>query len=148
MKKNNVLIALLMLITLTSCNEHQNFIYSPNKKQCITIITNVDTRYIINGKHTSIPTKNYIKYSLDSIDIEVGDEIIGHWKNNNYEWEIVTDKAIILENKLDPKKFKFSKNFPKDNRGITTIIEYSNKNSFDIGFDHGKIINYKGVIVE
>lgn len=137
-----------MLITLTSCNKHQNFIYSPNKKQCITIITDVDTRYIINGKHTSIPTTDYIKYSLDSIDVEVGDEIVGHWKNNNYEWEIATDRAIILENKLDPKKFKFNKNFPTDNRGIPTIIEYTDKNSFDIGFDHGKIINYKGAIVE
>lgn len=148
MKKINVLIALLLLITLISCNEHQNFIYSPDKKQCITVITNVDTRYIIDGKHTSIPTKDYIKYSLDSIDVEVGDEIVGHWKNNNYEWKIATNNAIILENKLDPKKFKFNKNFPTDNKGIPTIIEYTDKNSFDIGFDHGKIINYKGAIVE
>jgi hypothetical protein len=123
------------------------YVYSPNKKQCITIITNIDTRYIINGKHKSLPKKNYIKYSLDSIDVEVADEIVGHWKNNKYEWEIATDKAIILENKLDSKRFKFNTNFPTDDNGMPTIIDFTDKNSYDIGFDNGKIINFKGVII-
>lgn len=148
MKKINILSVIILFILFTSCNKHTNYIYSPDKKQCLTIITNVDTRYIINGKHSSIPTKDYIKYSLDSIDTEVGDEIVGHWKNDKYEWEIATDRAIILENKLDTLKFKFVKNFPVDERGIPTIIQYTDNNSFDIGFEHGKIINYKGAIIE
>ena len=148
MKRVKIILSVFILIFLLSCSsKNRIYVYSPNKKQCITIITNIDTRYIIDGKHRLVPKKNYIKYSLDSIDVEVADEIVGHWKNSNYEWEIVTDNAIILENKLDPKKFKFNKNFPTDDKGIPTIMEYTDKNSFDIGFDHGKIINYKGAIV-
>lgn len=142
-------ISIIIFTTLSFCSsKNRVYVYSPDKKQCITIITNVNERYVINGKHRTIPSKNYIKYSFDSIDVEVGDEIVGHWKNSNYVWELATDNAIIIDNKLDTTKFKFNKNFPKDDKGIPTLMNYTDENSFDIGFDHGKIIHYKGAIIE
>lgn len=149
MKRVKIILSVFILIFLFSCSSKKRiYVYSPNKKQCITIITHYNYRYIIEGKHYNVPDTNYIKYSLDSIDVEVADEIVGHWKNSKYEWEIATDNAIILENKLDPKKFKFNNKFPTDHRGIPTIMEYTDKNSFDIGFERGKIIHYKGAIVK
>ena len=56
-------------------------------------------------------------------------------------------RRTILENKLDSKRFKFNTNFPTDDNGMPTIIDFTDKNSFDIGFDNGKIINFKGVII-
>ncbi len=146
MKKNSIIITLLF--ALVGCNKTHYYVYSPDRKQCITIITDVDTRYIINGKYNSIPKTNFLQYSLDSIDVETGDEIVGHWKNGNYQWEIATDKAIILEDKLDKKEFIFKRNLPVDSIGIPTLKDFTDKNSFEIGFDHGKIIYKRGAIIE
>lgn len=145
----NIFYVIILLISLTNCHKNRYYVYSPDKKQCITIITEMNKRYIINGKHYfSIPEKDYVLYSLDSINKEIGDEIVGHWNKSNIEWEIATDNAIIIENKLNKNKFEFTKNFPKDQNGNPTIIDYTDGNSFDIGFEYGKIINCRGAIVE
>ncbi len=142
-------LSIFIFIILCCCSSKSTVhVFSPNKKQCITIITKNHVRYIIDGEHKTIPSKDFVKYSLDSIDLEVADQIVGHWKNSDYEWKVVTDNAIIIENKLDSTKFKFIDNFPIDKDGIPTLINYTDKNSFSIDFDNGTIISYRGLLVE
>jgi hypothetical protein len=148
MKREIVFYILIVSIVLTGCDKKTNYVYSPDRKQCITIITEENYRYIINGKHSSIPEVNYVKYSLDSVDVEYGDEIVGCWKNDGYEWKIATDNAIILENKLDTLRFKFHEKFPVDNDDSPTIVDYSYKGCFDLGFSYKTIRHSKGAIVE
>jgi hypothetical protein len=127
--KNNLssfLIIGILMFLINSCNIHnrKNFlIYSPDKKQCVIIITSGETRYIINGKHNSIPKSNYVKIDKSQID-PIGDEIGVCWKNENYDWQIVNHQSKILENKLDTTKFKFNTSWEKDERGIFNSKKY------------------------
>ena len=123
------------MFLLNSCNikNRINFrLYSADKKQCVTVITKGEIRYIINGNHNSIPESNYVKIDKSGID-PIGDEIGICWKNENYEWEIVNHQSIILQNKLDTLKFKFNTSWEKDDRGIPNAKKYTGINCGRIG---------------
>ncbi|MEH6406836.1 MAG: hypothetical protein V7767_06130 [Leeuwenhoekiella sp.] len=107
-------------------------IYSADKKQCVTIITHRETRYIINGEHNSIPKSNYIKIDKSGID-PIGDEIGVCWKNENYDWEIVNHQSKVLENKLDTLKYKFNTSWEIDKFGIPRTTKYIQPNCGTVG---------------
>ncbi|MBC8757242.1 hypothetical protein H2O64_21410 [Kordia sp. YSTF-M3] len=114
----------LFLVAFGDYTNRTHFkIYSSDKSQCVTIITKGYFRYIIDGKHSIVPTSNYIKLDVRNID-SLGDEIGVCWHNGNYEWEIVNDRAIIIENKLDTTRFKFNTSWEKDERGIPNPKKY------------------------
>lgn len=139
---------LLLTITLFSCNKEKFYIYSDNKSYCITVITdkNSKTRYIIQGRHNTVPDSNYVKISTNNIDT-IGDEIVGCWNYKDYEWVLLNDNAIIIENKLDTLRYKFSPVFPiiEEVPSLAEFIE--NENCFDIGLDYGTPSRTRGNIV-
>jgi len=137
--KNNLLSILLIGLTIfliNSCNPlniNTDFrIYSADKKQCVTIFTKGKTRYIINGKHSSIPKTNFVKIDISQIDSNK-DEIGICWKNKNYEWEIVNHSSKIIENKLDTLKFKFNTNLENNKEGIPNSKKYHKPNCGAVG---------------
>jgi hypothetical protein len=139
MKQKKLLLVLFILGSFISCNKNENYVYSPDKKQCITIITENKIRYIIDGKHCKVPNNNYIKLDISN-RFSFADNIIGCWKNKEYQWQIINDEATILENKLDAKKFFFSEKLPQDEMGIPSdTIFRKEKNFFYLGFDYGKL---------
>lgn len=136
--KNNILSISFIGLTLfliNSCNipNRTDFrIYSADKKQCVTIITKGEIRYIINGKHSLIPKTNFVKIDISQID-PMGDEIGVCWKNKNYEWEIVNHSSKVIENKLDTLKFKFNTSWENDDGGIPNSNKYHKANCGAIG---------------
>ena len=148
MKTNIVLFILVCLALFTSCTKHHDYIYSPDKKQCITIISDNNIRYIINGKHSSVPDTNYVKFDI-SKRLSFADNIVGCWKNKKYYWQIINDESTIIENRLDTVKYKFIEKLPKDSEGIpSSTVFRDEKGFFYLGFDYGKIYDVYGAIVE
>lgn len=74
-------------------------------------------RFIIDGKHEKVPELGYILLNAEKIP-SLGDAIYICWENEQYEWDVVVDKSIIIESKLDTTRFNFSNFLPKDDRGI------------------------------
>tara|TARA_R110002096_G_scaffold400465_1_gene597081 strand:- start:1205 stop:1609 length:405 start_codon:yes stop_codon:yes gene_type:complete len=92
---------------------------SLDKTQQLTVIDRGDFRYLIDGHHSSVPKSNFIKLSVEKID-PVSDCIHICWKNERYDWEVVIDKSVEVESKLDTGRFKFNTSLPVDDRGIPT----------------------------
>ncbi len=80
--------------------------------------------------------------------MEVGDEIVGRWKEEGFDWYVMNDNAVLIENTLDTTKYKFRTKFPVTSDGIPTLKGYTDNNSFDLGFRSGKIVHSRGAIVE
>lgn len=123
----------ITLILLGCKNNEVFYVYSKDKSQCISIITEKHSkiRYIINGKHSTLPDKNYIKIDVSDID-PLGDGIWGCWENNG--WNLAIEGAVIIESKLDTRKFKFSDKLPRDKWGVPRETNYRGDNCFVFSF--------------
>lgn len=139
-----ILISLLLVSCTNGCSISLYHIYSLDKKKCITIITEGDIRYIINGCVEDVPDTNYVKINLKNIDREVGDEIVGLWKVNSKGWIVMNDDAVILANKLDSSNYIFKDKFPVDKNGIPNLDKFRGQNSFDLGYFYRKIQTTRG----
>lgn len=142
-KKNILIHIMLCLFSCQNIRKNKIKIYSPNRSQCITVITESDYRYIIAGDHNIVPENNYVKLDAKQIGL-VGDIFYGCWDKDGYKWEFYNYSAIILENQLDKSKYKFGNDFPKD--------EFSNDNvaCFDFSFESMEVRDKykKNVIIE
>lgn len=142
---------IILVILLNSCSSIDKVrIYSIDKSQCVSIITDKknNSRYIINGNHTSIPKTDFVKLDISNID-PIGDEIGICWRNDKYDWEIVNHMAKILENRLDTIKYKFNSWWETDKDGIPNSLKYhtsDNCGTFD--FESMKIYRNRGLIIE
>lgn len=136
-----------MLAVISSCtNRNCIYVYSPNKKQCITIITMSDCRYIINGKHSSVPDTNYVKVNLSKAD-KIGDGIAGCWENNQYKWLVINYQTTILENNLDTLKYKFKTNYPVDKKGVPGMEKFIDKGCYNFDFEVFSVVPENGAII-
>ncbi|MGF1638726.1 MAG: hypothetical protein ACFCUU_16750 [Cyclobacteriaceae bacterium] len=70
------------------------------------------------------------------------------WENEQYEWEVIVDKAIIVDSQLDASKFKFSNEIPTDERGIPSEIKFRQNGCAVYSFYLMKLSPDKGAIVE
>lgn len=135
-------------IIFSSCSSTEILhLYSPNRNQCITIITKSDERYIIDGKHYAVPDSNFVKISLAEMD-RIGDGIAGCWEDEHFKWIILNDKTRILENKLDTKRYRFFTNFSKDETGIPTFKDFISDSCYNFDFETFSAIPKDGVIIE
>lgn len=122
------LIFAVLFFSLINCTKKQRiFLYSEDLTQCITVIDENEIRYIIDGKHTGMPISNFIKLNIKNVD-SLGDGIHVCWKSNSYDWEVVVDKSIVLESKLDTAKFNFKNNLQVDDIGVPTEIYFRQVN--------------------
>ncbi|RZK16168.1 MAG: hypothetical protein EOO43_14815 [Flavobacterium sp.] len=120
-------------------------ISSPDGQQKITIITNDTLRYIIDGYTDVVPKENYIKLDISAVPVE-GDEVVGCWATNNYQWYLCYDESKIIEDRLDKTKFKFEAHFPiKD--GIPTIKSFFRPDCFTFSFDYGELAMKRGDVI-
>ncbi|NQX41269.1 hypothetical protein SAMN05421820_107192 [Pedobacter steynii] len=138
---------LIVCVCLFSCTSSTYHFYSPEKDQCISVITENNIRYIIDGEYNKVPKSNFVKIDLSKIDRNVGDEIIGCWKRDNLHWIIMMDNVVVLENKLDTNKFLFKKDFPVED-GIPNLKSYDRrkKNCFSLGFEYSTLKRMNGDI--
>lgn len=129
------IIAILGIVFLTSCNKRVLYIYSPQREQCITIITKGKIRYIINGKHEEVPEKNYLKLDISNTTT-LSDAIYICWYQQNKTGEIVMPKVKVLENMMDPDFYKFSDHLPEDKNGVPRPTKFGQLGCTSVGFSY------------
>lgn len=125
-----VLIALIFSACLKKTAEEKwrHIEISPlDDSQIVTVITNGDNRYIMNGKRESesIPTDDYMLLDLSMVD-EFGDGLSICWDEDNYKWKLASSYAKLIENKLDTSKYTYYQSV--DFNDSTLIIDYKKAN--------------------
>lgn len=143
----NLIIGFLLIFAIISCsNKSIVKFYSLDKENCVTVITKNDLRFVIAGNTTNLPDTNYVKLDISKIT-ELGDGVWICWLANK-GWDIVVDKSIILENKLDSNKYFFDGKLPVDSVGIPTEIKFRQENCAVFDYYLMQLSPAKGAIVE
>lgn len=120
-------ILMIMLTIFSSCiKESRLHVFSPDRAKCLTIITVGNIRYVIDGKHKSVPDSNFVKLDIGSV-YKDGDALNVCWNIEGYDWEVTINKARIIENKLNSSQFKFNIELDRDERGIPTEARFRGK---------------------
>ena len=114
----------LLLAGLTlvdqGCNRHEVVhIYSPDRSQCISVITQDTLRFIVNGEHETVPDSGYVK--LEFKKVPFADCIYFCWRDADHEWAAMIDRSTVIESKLDASKHEFVTAAPLDSCGMPTI---------------------------
>ena len=139
---------MVLFLTFSGCTHERIHICSKDKNQCITVITHKDTktRYIIEGKHYTIPNDGkYIKLDISNID-QTGDEILGYWSSHPEGWVLYNPRSLILENNLDTVKYKIRNTLPLKEYDVPTIKPILKNDYFRVGLNYNKIIFTSGNI--
>lgn len=145
------LLGVLILALSLACS-HKSWeivvITSPDKSQSITVITQGNIRYIIDGKHKKIPNEDYVKLDISKVS-PIGDQIGICWNVDGYNWRFVNDESQLIENKLDRSLFDFKCELEKTKQGGPTFKEYLYENCVRISIrenrvdpENGAILNY------
>lgn len=99
------------------------YIYSPTKKDCITLIREGDELYIIAGKNSLDIDTNFIKIDLKKMDLADGLNVCWY-DSGKYVWEVVKVNSEIIKNKLDSNLYKFNTILPLDSGGFPTESKF------------------------
>ena len=144
---NKTIVGLILIAALFSCSNDSTIkFYSLDKSICVTVITKDTLRYVIAGDTKSIPDTNFVKLNISKIS-ELGDGVWICWLDNQ-GWDIVVDKSIILENKLDSSKYFFNSQLPVNNRGIPTEKKFRKQNCAVFGYYLMSLSPDKGAIMK
>lgn len=141
-----VAFTIILVGTLISCSRSSEIkFYSLDRSNCVTVITEDTLRFVIAGDYDMIPDSNYVKLDISMIT-ELGDGVWICWLENQ-GWDVIVDKAIILENRLDSNIYHFDTKLPVDKRGIPTEIKFRKENCAVFDFHSMKLSPNKGAIV-
>lgn len=134
-----IILVTLLFALLISCGSERKskivYLYPKDKSQVISIISNYNKneRIIALGKYTSTPKNNYILLDISGTT-KLDDQIGICWDINGHKWEMVNDKAKVLENTLDTSKYVFRENWFRNDQGIPNTKYYIKENCFTVGF--------------
>ena len=149
-KKRTILrfIAGIFIIMISfSCSRSSKVkFYSLDNDNCVTVISKDTLRYVIAGDYDKVPDTNFVKLDITKVT-ELGDGVWIRWLENQ-GWDIVVDKSIIIENKLDTTRYLFDNQLPVDERGIPTEIKFRQENCAIFDYYLMKLSPDKGAIVE
>jgi hypothetical protein len=127
-------------LIITSCTQQSEVkIYTPDKKECITVITEGAIRYLIEGDIDYIPADNYVKVSLEGMS-GYADALYICWGDSGLVWDLCIEHAIVLEDKLDPDRYQFRTKIELDSLGFPTAARYSRNNCTTVVFDTRRVI--------
>lgn len=128
----------MALITLScSCTRKSLVhIYSPDRDQFLTVITDGDIQYLIDGIHTNVPDSNYVKLDISKKDLQVDNSLNVCWEESSekYLWNVVIDKTIILKSTLDTSKYLFQTKLPTRDGDIPTEAPFRKDSCATISF--------------
>jgi hypothetical protein len=142
-----IIAGFLIIMTFFSCSKSSKIkFYSLDKDNCVTVLTKDTLRYVIAGDYDKVPDTNFVKLDISKIT-ELGDGVWICWLENQ-GWDIVVDKSIIIENKLDTVKYRFDIKLPVDERGIPTEIKFRQKNCAIFGYNLMRLSPDKGALVK
>lgn len=145
--KVKIIVGFLIIVISFSCSKSSKIkFFSLDKDNCVTVLTKDTIRYVIAGDYDKVPDTNFVKLDISKIP-ELGDGVWICWLENQ-GWDIVVDKSIILENKLDSTKHLFDNKLPVDERGIKTEIKFRQENCAIFGYYLMRLSPDKGAIVK
>lgn len=145
--KLKIIVGFSIIMISFSCSRSSKIkFYSLDKDNCVTVLTKDTLRYVIAGDYDKVPDTNFVKLDISKIT-ELGDGVWIHWLDNQ-GWDIVVDKSVIIENKLDTTKYLFDNKLPVDERGITTEIKFRQENCAIFGYYLMRLSPDKGAIVK
>jgi len=141
------LVLALVLVLFPGCNRYRVvLIYSPDRSQCISVITHDTCRYVVNGEYESVPDSGYVK--LEFKKVPYMDCIYFRWRNEHHEWEAAFERSRVVESRLDTSRYKFLASLPRDSRGFPTVRQFFESQGGVLLFDGGKLIPEQSAIVE
>jgi hypothetical protein len=123
------------ILLLTSCGPSILQIYSPDKQNCFTIITEGKVRYIIDGEHQKLPEGNYLKLDI-SRTTELSDAVYICWHVPGKRGRLVMPNTEILENRMNPALYQFNNKLPEDNNGIPRPTSFTGNGCTSVGFSY------------
>ena len=136
-----------ILLLIVGCSNEIVRISALDGSNKLTILTEGDIRYIIDGDSELIPDEGFIKLDVSGID-ELADAIYICWPTDSVTGEIVIPRAKVLIDKLDPERFVFRAALPVDDRGIPTEAMFITTGCISVDFllkrehpPHGAIVN-------
>lgn len=144
--KRFVLIAVATIL-FTSCSKDVLYISSPDKREYITVITEKDVRYIIEGRHESVPEEGYIKLDI-STTTELSDAIYICWRRHNEGGEIVVPKTTVIENRMEPSLYTFDNKLPEDKMGVPRPTKFAHDGCTSVGFSYKEPYPEGSAIIE
>jgi|GEM_PF-1469173 hypothetical protein len=113
------------LAFLISCGQQKKVVkwhhieISPlDGSQIVTVITNGEKRYFMNGKYENVPEDNYLLLDISKVD-RLGDGFSICWNEDGYKWKIASTYAKLIENKLDSSIYSFYQPMSNDDNTIT-----------------------------
>lgn len=131
----------LVLAILLSCERRELVhIYSPDRDQCLTVITfGNHTQYLMEGETLKVPDSNFIKLDIREKDLVVDNSINICWEEYSaYNWDVVISSSMILEMNIDTNKFRFRTDLPLKDNLIPTEKKFRNKNCATIDLGLGR----------
>ena len=97
-----------------------------DKSQVITVITEGNKRYFIEGQYDKIPNDNYLVLDLSNVD-KLGDGFSICWDDSTgYKWKLASTYAALLENKLDTSKYLYYQPIEEHAKKLTVDYKGSN----------------------
>lgn len=135
-----VLFFIKILFIISACkSEKITHVYSPDNDQCLTVITKGNIQYLIDGEHSKVPEKNFIKLDISEIDLAGGLYIC--WEDSVYQWQAIINEARIVKLNLDSTRFSFKTELPKDQKGIPTAEKFSEPNCGKVSLRSGIVFS-------
>lgn len=132
-----------------SCKSNIAHVYSPDRSKCITLISEGNYRYVINGETESVPEEGFVKLDLSNVPVD-GDQLGGCWSTGSAGsegWVLYCDFSEIVESKIDTSRFIVKTSFPTRDDGIPTSEPFSKEHCFDFGYDNGIITFARGDVI-
>jgi len=133
-----VVFMLIGIVAITGCKRHHIHICDPDEEQCITVIDPAyrDFRYIIIGRHETVPDSNYAKLKLGKT-VRHYDGISICWDNYVHNLEIVIPRTEIIEDHLNMNGVVLKTQFDKDEHGLPITDKYRSDDCANISLYDG-----------
>ena len=140
MKKLLPLLLLPSLIFI-SCYTRTVKVYSPNKKQIISVYSNTfEMEATVFELDDNSKPKNvgHVYFDVSEVD-PLAQALFVCWEKSDFKISIRCPEAVISENTLDSTKYKILTVYDVDDQGIPTAARYHSDGCFELTITEGNV---------
>lgn len=128
-----ILILFSVTLLTISCKEKVLYVSSSDNQERLTIMTNGEESFVIEGWVKKIPKEGFVKVDIRKVT-EMSDAIYICWPTKNKVGEIVIPNAVVVDDNMDQTRYEFANELPKDEHGIPRPTKFSDRNCTSIDF--------------
>lgn len=128
-----VVFLFILLVGCSDTSRTNRLILKSNDNREITVISDYmnNTRFIINGKHKTVPKYGYYELDISKVS-NIGDNIGICWQQNTIGWQLANNKAKVVQAKIDTTLYIFKEKWYTDDIGIPNTKYYHRDNCFTV----------------